>query len=196
MIIESGTGNGRQAGVDGDNRLLTAAFNIPFPHLIAKDYQKTFIVSGTTGTMQAAPNSLLYLENSNDNQVIVLNRIILQANTSSTLATAGDYFTLELASEYASGGTSVTPVNLSSGSAVTSGARCYEGAFALTGAPQVAETVWAINRQPIVLTIEGGVTVLPGKGISIGYTSTTSGVNDIAKASVAFSVVSVDGYSG
>ena len=45
MILESGTGNGKLAGIDDDNRVLTAAFNIPFPHLIAKDYQKTFFVS-------------------------------------------------------------------------------------------------------------------------------------------------------
>ena len=46
MIIESGLGNGKLAGVDEDNRLLTASFNIPFQHLIAKDYQKTFQVWG------------------------------------------------------------------------------------------------------------------------------------------------------
>lgn len=196
MILESGTGNGRLAGVDGDNRLLTASFNIPFPHLIAKDYQSTFIVSGSTGTMTVGDNSVLYVENDNSDKIIVLNRIILQVNTTSSLATVGDYFTLELDSEYSAGGSAVTPVNLSSGSAVTSGSRCFEGAFSLTGAPKVAETVWAINRQPIVLTIEGGVTVLPGKGISVGYTSTTNTANDVAKASVAFSVVDRNEYSG
>ena len=38
MIIESGLGNGKLAGVDNDNRVLKASFNIPFAHLLAKDY--------------------------------------------------------------------------------------------------------------------------------------------------------------
>lgn len=193
MILESGTGNGKLAGIDDDNRVLTASFNIPFPHLIAKDYQKTFSVSGTSATLSAGANSVLLLQNANENSVIVLNRILLQ--TVGITPSATDYFTLETDSEYSAGGTAVTPVNLSSGSSVTSGAVAYEGAFSLTGAPKLASAVWPqADKALINLPIEGGVLVLPGKSVSIGYNSAAS--VGFVHASVFFSVVSTDGYSG
>ena len=193
MILESGTGNGRMAGVDDDNRVLTASFNIPFPHLIAKDYQKTFSVLGTSATLTTGDNSVLLLENDNENSIIVLNRVILQ--TVGVTPSATDYFILETDSEYASGGTAVTPVNLSSGSSVTSGAVAYEGNFGLTGAPKFVDTIWPqADKAVINLPIEGGVLVLPGKSVSVGYS--TAGSAGFAKASVYFSVVSTDGYSG
>lgn len=193
MILESGTGNGKLAGIDDDNRVLTAAFNIPFPHLIAKDYQKTFSVLGTSATLSPGANSVLLLENDNENSIIVLNRVILQ--TSGVTPSDSDYFTLETDSEYSTGGTARTPVNLSSGSSVTSGAIAFEGAFGLTGAPKLVDSIWPqADRAVINLPIEGGVLVLPGKAVSVGYN--TAGSTGFAKASVFFSVVSTDGYSG
>lgn len=193
MLIESGTGNGKLAGIDGDNRLLTASFNIPFTHLIAKDYQKTFAVSGTSATLTTGDNSVLLLENDNENSVIVINRVILQ--TVGVTPSASDYFTVESDSGYASGGTAVTPVNLSSGSSVTSGAIAYEGNFALTGAPKVIDSLWTpADKALLDFNLEGGVLVLPGKAVSIGYN--TAGAAGFAKASIYFSVVSSDDYSG
>ena len=193
MLIESGTGNGKLAGVDDDNRVLTAAFNIPFPHLIAKDYQKTFTTVGTSATVSVGDNSVLLLENDNEESQLVINRIILQ--TVGVTVGADDYFTLEVASEYNGGGTAVTPVNLSSGSSVTSGAVAYEGNFGLAGAPKIADTIYVqADRAVIDLSVEGGIIVLPGKAVSVGFTA--SGSTGFAKASVAFSVVSTDGYSG
>lgn len=193
MLIESGTGNGKLAGIDDDNRVLTASFNIPFPHLIAKDYQKTFSVYGTSATLNGGPNSVLLLENDNENSILVLNRIILQ--TVGVTPSASDYFNLETDSEYNAGGTSLTPVNLSSGSSVTSGAVAYEGEFTLTGAPKSASVIWPqADKALINLPIEGGVLVLPGKAVSVGYTSAAA-VGFVA-ATVFFSVVGTDGYSG
>lgn len=193
MLIESGTGNGKLAGIDDDNRVLTASFNIPFPHLIAKDYQKTFSVHGTSATLGVGPNSVLLLENDNENSILVLNRVILQ--TVGVTPSASDYFVLETDSEYSAGGTSLTPVNLSSGSSVTSGAVAYEGSFGLAGAPKVASVIWPqADKALINLPIEGGVLVLPGKAVSVGYASAAS-VGFVA-ATVFFSVVGTDGYSG
>ena len=193
MLIESGTGNGKLAGVDDDNRLLTAAFNIPFPYLIAKDYQRTFTALGTSAPLGAGDNSVLLLENDNEDSQLVINRIILQ--TVGVTVGASDYFLLEVASEYNGGGTAVTPVNLSSGSSVTSGAVAYEGDFALAGAPKIADVVYVqADRAVIDLQLEGGIIILPGKAVSIGYSA--SGTTGFAKATVAFSVVSTDSYSG
>lgn len=193
MIIESGTGNGSMAGVDSDNRVLTASFNIPFSHLIAKDYQKTFAVFGETGTLQAAGNSVLLLENDNENSIIVIDRFIGQAV--GITPGSGNYWTLESDSSYDAGGTAVTPINLSSGSSVTSGAVAYEGAFTLNGSPNLVDKIWPTTDLAIIdLDIDGGVLILPGKAVSIGFTS--SAAAGFCKASLYFSVVSVDGYSG
>lgn len=193
MILESGTGNGKLAGIDDDNRVLTASFNIPFPHLIAKDYQKTFSVHGSSATLSVGDNSVLLLENDNEDNIIVLNRVILQ--TVGVTPSASDYFLLETDSEYSTGGTAVTPVNLSSGSSVTSGAVAYEGNFGLTGAPKFAATIWPqADKALINLPIEGGVLVLPGKSVSVGYTSAAA--VGFVVATVFFSVVGTDGYSG
>ena len=193
MILESGTGNGRLAGVDDDNRVLTASFNIPFSHLIAKDYQKTFTVFGETGTLQAASNSVLYLENDNENSIIVIDRFIGQAV--GITPGAGNFWTLESDSAYDAGGTAVVPNNLSSGSSVTSGAVAYEGNFTLQGSPNLVDKIWPPMDLAIVdLDIDGGVLILPGKAVSIGFTS--SAAAGFAKAALYFSVVSTDGYSG
>jgi hypothetical protein len=198
MLIESGKGNGALAGVDSDNRLLTAAFNIPFPHLIAKDYQKTFVVKGTSSTITTgADYSVLYLGNNTEDKVFVINRGILQAIvTGPTFPSAGEYFKLEMDSDYSAGGTVVTPVNLSSGSSVTSGATCYESSFTLTGSPVVADVLYPqANGVMMDFQMEGGLILLPGKSMSIAFTS-GAGTAGFAKASVYFSVVSLDGYSG
>lgn len=193
MILESGTGNGRLVGVDDDNRLLTASFNIPFSHLIAKDYQKTFCVLGESATLSIGSNSVLYLENDNENSIIVIDRFIGQAV--GVTAGAGNYWTLESDSAYSSGGSAVTPFNLSSGSSVTSGAVAYEGSFGLQGSPNLIDRIWPPLDLAIVdMDIDGGVLILPGKAVSLGFTSDAAA--GFAKASLYFSVVSTDGYSG
>lgn len=193
MILESGTGNGRLVGVDDDNRMLTASFNIPFIHLIAKDYQKTFSVLANSATLAVGPNSVALIENDNENSTIVLSRIVLQSV--GVAPAVGSYFTLESDSEYASGGTSVTPVNLSSGSSVTSNVVAYEGAITLTGSPKIVDTIWpTVDFGLIDLSLQGGVLVLPGKAVSIGFTSAAA--VGFVKASVYYSVVGNDGYSG
>lgn len=198
MIIESGTGNGKLAGVDDDNRILTASFNIPFPHLIAKDYQKTFVATGTSTTLSTSGDySVLYLENSTENSVFVINRALLQGIvTGPTFPSTAEYFTLEMDASYSAGGSVVTPTNLASGSSVTSGATCYDNQYTLTGAPIDADVIYPpMNGALMDFSIEGGIILLPGKAISISYTSGAS-TGGFVKASIYFSVVSEDGYSG
>ena len=196
MQIESGIGNGTVAGVDEDNRLLTAAFNIPFPHLIAKDYNKTFMVRGTA-TPTPGGVTVLYIENTSASDVVVLNRVILQALPSggTALPNTSAYFTLETDATYGSGGTIVSPVNLSSGSAVVSGVVAYDDGVGLGGTPIEATAIWPYAyAAPVDLELQGGVIILPGKGMAVGYNSDNTG--GIVSASVAFSVVGSDGYSG
>ena len=192
MILESGTGNGKLAGVDEDNRVLTASFNIPFNHLIAKDYQKTFAVFGENN-LAIGSNSVLYLENDNENSIVVISRFIGQAV--GITPGSGNYWTLESDSAYDAGGTTVSSFNLSSGSSVTSGTVAYEGNFTLQGSPNLIDKIWPPQDiAPVDFNINGSVLILPGKAVSLGFTS--SAAAGFAKASLYYSVVSTDGYSG
>jgi len=198
MLIESGKGNGTLAGVDEDNRLLTASFNIPFSHLIAKDYQRTFCVTGESAAITTSGDyGVLFLGNSTEDKVFVIHRGILQAIvTGPTFPSAGEKFTLNMDANYSSGGLITTPTNLSSGSSVTSGAIAYEDAYTLAGTPQAADYFYVPGNGGILdFQIEGGIILLPGKSLSIQYTS-GAGTAGVAKASVYFSVVGTDGYSG
>lgn len=196
MLIESGIGNGKLAGVDSDNRLLTVAFNVPFEHLLAKDYNKTFMVEGTA-TAGSSSVSVLLVRNDSESDIVVLNRVFLTSFHSGGTAVpnSGAFFTLETEAVYAAGGTPVAPVNLSSGSSVVSNVSGFEGNATLAGQPKVAMTAYpAAVGHTLDMDIKGGVLILPGKAMSIGYTSDATG--GLVQASVAFSVVGAEGYSG
>ena len=196
MYIDSGLGNGKTAGVDDDNRLLTASFNIPFTHLPAKDYQNTFAVS-CLGTPNIAGTTVAYLENTSADKQIVITRLTLQAEATGGTAlpsSAGGRWLIELNTVYQAGGTAKTPVNLSSGSSVVAPVRIFEDGATLAGAPEVAYQVMALPGQPIDLRTDGNVIVLPGKAVSIGWAGDNTGGNLFAN--VSFAVVGSDSYSG
>lgn len=195
MLIESGIGNGTLAGVDEDNRLLTASFNIPFEHLIAKDYQKTFIVQGEATPVNGTVN-VLYIENTSESDRLVLNRIILTSLVSggTALPNISNHFNLQVDSIYQSGGTLETPVNLSSGSSVVSNTRCYDNGFTLAATPATALKYFATGLATTDFPLQGGIVVLPGKAVSVSYTG--DNIAGVVSAAISFAVVGADGYSG
>lgn len=195
MQLESGIGNGKLAGVDADNRLLTASFNIPFEHLIGKDYQKTFYALGTATPINGTTN-VMYLRNDNQRDYMVISRFILQAvglSGGTAVPNASNYFRIDFDADYTSGGTAVTPVNLTSGSAVVSNVTCYDSGATATGVETGRYYPYA-DAGVIDLQTEAAVIIPPSKGILISYTGdNTAGV---ASAQVVFQVVSSTGYSG
>lgn len=195
MLIESGTGNGTLAGVDDDNRILTASFNIPFEHLIAKDYQKTFIVQGEATPINGS-KTILYVENNSQSDRLVLNRLILTSIVSggTALPNTSNYFSLDVGSIYQSGGTLVNPVNLSTGSSVVSNSRCYADGYTLASPGSTALKYYASGLTTTDFPLQGGIIILPGKAVSVTYIGDNTG--GVVSAAMGFSVVSSDGYSG
>lgn len=196
MIIESGIGNGKLAAVDEDNRLITASFNIPFPHLIAKDYQKVFTVEGNTAPTSGDVN-VLQLKNNTSSDVMVITRIIVQAVTVSggtALPNSSNYFQILNGASYASGGLAAPIVNTTSGSAVSSGAVAYDSNPTLSGTGSSIGRFYPVNAAPFELLTEGSITVLPQQEITIGYTGDHTG--GFLYANVGFCMVSGSGYSG
>jgi hypothetical protein len=195
MILESGLGNGKLAGIDNDNRLLTASFNIPFAHLIAKDYNKSFSVIGTCAPVngEAVP---LHIENLNATDVVVITRVSLQIITNGSLPSVGEYFTLEVDSDYTSGGNIALPVNASAGASTQSGVRATQDNPTVSSGGVVEAFYPSASSSGTVIEIEGSALILPGRGACVRYTGT--GTAGVVKAAVGFVVVSQsgEGYSG
>ena len=197
MILESGSGNGKVASVDSDNRLLTASFNIPFQHLIAKDYQKTFQTWGTA-TLASGTVTPLHIKNASSDKVYVITYLrwqVVDEAGGTALPNVSNYMSFGYGPTYSSGGTSVTPVNMSSGSNVVSNLTVYQGNPTLSGSltefdrhfPKTEGDIYVYNK-------EGGALLLPGSTFAAQYTGDhTSGT---AYARVSLIEVNLDGYSG
>jgi len=195
MIVESGLGNGKLAGVDGDNRLLTAAFNIPFPHLIAKDYNRSFSVVGETA-VAAGTVVPLHIKNNNATDLVVINRVTVQVLTDATLPATTNYFTFEIDSDYISGGNVALPVNASAGATTISSVAATQANPTVGGGGVVEKFYPSSVANGTEIILEGSALLLPGRGACVKFTG--AGAAGVVKASVGFVVVSQagEGYSG
>lgn len=195
MILESGLGNGKLAGIDNDNRVLTASFNIPFAHLLAKDYNKSFSVVGTA-TPANGEVIPLHIENQNATDVVVITRVSIQVISDGTFPSVGEYFTLELDSDYTSGGDIAFPVNASAGASTVSGLRATQNNPVVSAGGVVEAFYPSAPSAGTVIEIEGSALLLPGRGACVRYTGT--GTTGVVKAAVGYVVVSQsgEGYSG
>lgn len=196
MIIESGIGNGKLAEVDEDNRLLTASFNIPFTHLLAKDYNKVFSVEGNA-TPDGGPITVLQLANSSQTDVVVITRIIIQAVTLSggtAIPNSSTSFQISTGASYVSGGLSTPQVNTTSGSAVTSPVVAYDNNPALSGSGSSLGRQYPVDARATELRTDGSILLLPRQTLTIDFNSDQTG--GFVYANVGYAVVGSDGYSG
>lgn len=197
MMLESGSGNGKLASIDGDNRLNVASFNIPFVHLIAKDYGRVFVANSTATITGAGTTTAMHLTNTSPNKTMVITRATLQVfglTGGAALPAATEYFTGGFGYEYASGGVPKTLVNSTAGSAVQAGATLYESNPTLTGSGDEFIRVYPVNSAPIEQRTEGGVIILPRQSLTIRWTGTAT-AGTIA-CSVGFAMTDVGEYSG
>lgn len=197
MIIESGIGNGKMAAVDGDNRLLTASFNIPFQHLIAKDYAKTFQIWGEAN-LASGTVTPLHLKNSGADTVMVITylrwQVIDEAN-GTALPNAANYIEFGYGAQYVSGGTVVAPVNMTSSSSVISNAQAFQGTPTLSGSPLVFDRHYPKSEGDMYsYNKEGAALLLPGSTFTAQYTGDHTAGKVYCRMSYA--EVAIDGYSG
>lgn len=197
MIIESGIGNGKLAAVDGDNRLSVVSFNLPFQHLVAKDYQKTFQVWGEA-TLASGTVTPLHIKNTSSDKVLVLTYLrwqVIDPAGGTALPSAANYMTFGFGPTYTSGGTAVTPVNMSSGSSVVSSITAYQGNPTLSGTSTVFDKHYAKAEADInTYSKEGAALILPGSTFVAQFVGDHTSGTVYARASLV--EVEVDGYSG
>ena len=197
MIIESGLGNGKLAGVDDDNRLLTAAFNIPFQHLVAKDYQKTFQVWGEA-TLASGTVTPLHIKNNSSDKVYVVTYIrwqVIDPSGGTALPNASNYWQMGFGPTYSSGGSAVTPVNMTSGSNTISSLVAYQGDPTLSGSLTVSDKHYAKAEADMnTYSKEGACLLLPGSTMAAQFVGNhTSGT---VYTRISLVEVSTGGYSG
>ena len=195
MIVESGLGNGKLAGVDNDNRLLTASFNIPFPHLIAKDYNRSFSVVGTCNPANGSVVPL-HLRNDNATDLVVINRVTVQVISDGTFPSDSEFFSFEVDSDYSTGGNVAIPVNASAGATTISNVAATEGNPTVGSGGEVERYYPPNAGFGTEIVLEGSALLLPGRGACVRYTGV--GTTGVVKASVGFVIVSQagEGYSG
>ena len=197
MIIESGSGNGKVAQVDDDNRLLTASFNIPFQHLIAKDYSKTFQVFGTA-TLASGTVTPLHVKNNSSDKIYVITYLrwqIVDPANGTGLPNVSNYMTFGYGPTYSSGGTAVTPVNMSSGSNVVSSLVAYDSNPTLSGSSTVFDRHYPASEGDMyTYSKEGAALLLPGSTFVAQYVGDHTAGTVYTRVSLV--EVVLDGYSG
>ena len=197
MIIESGIGNGKMAAVDDDNRLLAAAFNIPFQHLIAKDYAKTFQVWGEAD-LASGTVTPLHIKNTSQNSVQVITYIrwqVIDEANGTALPSAANYMEFGYGAAYASGGTVVTPVNMTSGSSTIPSVSAFQANPTLSGTPNVFDRHYPKSEGDMYsYNKEGAALLIPGSTLTAQYTGDHTAGKVYCR--VSFVEVGLDGYSG
>ena len=197
MIIESGTGNGRLASVDIENRLSVASFNLPFQNVLAKDYQKTFQVWGTAD-LASGTVTPLHIKNNSSDKVLVLTYLrwqIIDNAGGTAIPNASNYMTFGYGPTYVSGGTASVPTNMSSGSSVLSNMLAYGSNPTLNGATTVFDRHYPQTEGEMhTYAKDGSAQILAGNTFVAQYVGDHTSGTVYVRASVV--EVSVDGYGG
>jgi len=172
MKIESGTGNGKWAAVTERNRIKVNAKSSSNQHVVAAEEQKTFQVIGTA-TCANGTVTPLTVKNTGTDSELVLSYVrwqIVDPAGGTALPNASNYLSIGYDAEFSSGGSVVTPVNMTAGSAQTPGATCYDTNPTLSGTltefdrhyPKAEGDMYSFNK-------EGAAIVKPGQSVTFQY---------------------------
>lgn len=172
MKIESGKGTGTLAGVDKNNRLMTNSVSVPIQHEASKERAKAFQVWGEA-TLANGTVTPLILTNSSSDQVATITYIrwqLIDPSGGTALPNASNYVQIGTDVEFSSGGSEVTPVNMSLGSAILSNVSCYDTNPTLTGTLTAFDKEYAkAEGEVFKYSKEGSLVVPPGKSLALQY---------------------------
>ena len=196
MKIESGTGNGRYAGVDKTNHLAVSAIILPRQHFVSKVDQKSFQVIGTATPANGTVN-VLNLSNNTSDKTFTFTYIrsqLVDPAGGTALPNASNYLQIGSGLTYASGGTIVTPRNVHVGSAVTSGGSAYAGNPTLTGDfVEYDRYYFKSDGDDVSYSKEGSLILPPGRSLTARYVGDhTSGTVYVRFSFYATDVDSLD----
>jgi hypothetical protein len=181
MRIEDGTGSGKKVKVNSLNQLSVSAVSSSRQHEASHEDQKAYQISANLLITNSKQNLLLITNNSTDDLIVTYIRVM---SIGAAAANVGAFFTLEVGGSYSSGGTAVTPTNVSVGSSNSADATVYDGQSAITVADftEIDRNYTANSMQSYS---KDGSIVLP-RGASFLVTHTGSTVAGTAYCRVSF----------
>ncbi len=172
MKIESGTGNGRYAGVSSGNRLEVNSVTIPLQHEASKTRNKAFQVWGEA-TLVAGTVTPLHITNASTTDTCTITYIRLQTIDpagGTALPSAVNYYQIGTGQTRSSGGTAKTPINMAVGSTVQSGVTAY------AANPTMANTLNVFDKEYVKAEAElsryskeGALVLLPGEAMTVQF---------------------------
>lgn len=171
-IISDGTGSGNKATVGSDNRLKTYSKSASIQHIVSEDDEQAYQVIGTS-TLAAGTVPVLHIKNDSSKLMIItyMRHQVIGASGGTDFPNASNYFQVGLGRTYASGGSIVTPVNMSSGSGNTADITCYGNSPVLAGTVKELDR-WYTKADGDMNTFnkEGALIVQPNNTMEISYT--------------------------
>ena len=172
MKIESGTGNGRYAGVNTRNRLEVSAVQIPLQHEASKGRSKAFQVWGEA-TLAAGTVTPLHITNSSTVDTCTVTYIRLQTIDpagGTALPSAANYYQIGTGQAHSSGGAAKTPINMAVGSTVTSSVTAHHANPTLSGALDVFDKEYVKAEAEVSrYGKEGALVLLPGESLTVQF---------------------------
>jgi hypothetical protein len=171
MKIESGTGNGKYAGVSLGNRLETVSVSVPIQHEASKLRQKSFQVWGET-TLASGTVTPLHITNSSITDTATITFIrwqLIDPAGGTALPSAANYLQIGTGATYSSGGTALSPTNMAIGSSVVSNVTAYSGPT-LSGSVTAFDKEYAKGEAEMrSYSKEGALVILPGESVTVQF---------------------------
>ena len=172
MKIESGTGNGRYAGVSSGNRLEVNSVTIPLQHEASKTRNKAFQVWGEA-TLAAGTVTPLHITNASTTDTCTVTYIRLQTIDpagGTALPSAVNYYQIGTGQTRSSGGTAKTPINMAVGSTVQSGVTAYAANPTMANALNVFDKEYVKAEAELSrYSKEGALVLLPGEAMTVQF---------------------------
>ena len=179
MKIESGVGNGKWAGVDLNNRLIVAAETFPYQHIISKEEEQSYQVSGTATLASGTVVGMIIKNTSTTRNMVVtyVRHQIIDAAGGTAFPAAACYFTLNVGCSYTSGGAAVTPVNMAVGSGNIAEIEAYDSAPTIAVGTEIDRWYTKAEGDMYSYNKEGALIVQPGQSMCVSYIGDhTSGI--------------------
>lgn len=178
--IKDGTGGGKLAKVDKDNRLHVRTKSLQLQHVISEEKQDAYHVWGTANLANGTVVPLQIYNGNNDKYMAItfIRHQVVGASGGTAFPNSSNYFAVCFGQEYSSGGSTLTPSNIYIGSGNTSNITAYGSNPILTGTSTEIERWYTqANGDMNVFNKEGSLIIPPRENIQFLYTGNhTSGI--------------------
>ena len=170
LQIEDGIGDAYRAQVNNENQLSTVAVVHELQHHISSTYGRVFQVIGDHTLVSAGTKTILHLTNDDPARNVVISYMRVQYPDSTSLIDASTYFQLGLGTTYGSGGSAVSPVNMSTASGNVATVSSFDDDPIVTGTFTEIDR-WYCDNEMMIFNKHGSLIL--GLGGSLEWRLTT-----------------------